>query len=87
MVPFRLSGGSSLLRQAGYQKPNSGALLEGLISVMRSLFMESNGMEGGIGSSGTIAAVLSEVKVAALTRKRSGDYSQNPTEIAVFMRT
>ncbi len=39
MVPFRLSGASSLLRQAGYQKPKSGALLDGLISVIRLLFM------------------------------------------------
>ena len=39
MVPFRLLGGSSLLRQAGYQKPKSGALLDGLISVIRPLFM------------------------------------------------
>ena len=45
MVPFRLPGASSLLRQAGYQKPNSGAFLEGLISVMRLLFMERMGWE------------------------------------------
>lgn len=45
MVPFRLSGASSLLRQAGYQKPKSGALLDGLISVMRSLFMKRMGWQ------------------------------------------
>jgi hypothetical protein len=48
---------------------------------------EKNGMGGYIGSPGTISGVLSEVKVVALTRKRSGDYSQNPVEIAKFMRT
>jgi len=44
-VPFRLLGGSSLLRQAGYQKPKSGAFLDGLISVMRSLFMKRIGWQ------------------------------------------
>jgi hypothetical protein len=44
-------------------------------------------MGGYIDSSGTISGVLSEVKVVALTRKRSGDYSQNPVEIAKFIRT
>ena len=39
-----------------------------------------------ISSSGTISGVLSGVKVIALTRKRSGDYSQNPIEMAKFMR-
>jgi hypothetical protein len=43
-------------------------------------------MAGDIGSSRTISGVLSEVKVIALTRKRSGDYSQNWIEIATFMR-
>src|SRR5262245_51107694 len=42
-VPFRLPGESSLLRQAGYQKPTSGALLAGLISVIRSLFIDEEG--------------------------------------------
>jgi hypothetical protein len=46
----------------------------------------TNGMRGNIVSSGTISGGLSEVKVVALTRKRSGDYSQNPVEIATFMR-
>jgi hypothetical protein len=45
-----------------------------------------HGMGGYIDSSWTISGVLSEVKVIALTRKRSGDYSQNPVEIAKFMR-
>jgi len=36
-------GASSLLKQAGYQKPKSGALLDGLISVMRSLFIDEEG--------------------------------------------
>jgi len=44
-------------------------------------------MGGIIGSSGTISGVLSGVKVVVLTKKRSGDYSQNPLEIAKFMRT
>jgi hypothetical protein len=48
---------------------------------------EKNGIGGYIDSHGTISGVLSEVKVVALTRKRSGDYSQNPLEIAKFMRT
>jgi hypothetical protein len=48
---------------------------------------EKNGMAGDIGSSGTISAVMSGVKVIALTRKRSGDYSENPSEIATFMWT
>ena len=39
-VPFRLPGASSLLKQAGYQKPKSGALLDGLISVIKSLFID-----------------------------------------------
>jgi hypothetical protein len=43
-------------------------------------------MAGDIGSSGTISGVMSAVKVIALTRKRIGDYSENPTEIAAFMR-
>src|ERR1044072_3908047 len=42
-VPFRLPGATSLLRQAGYQKPKSGAFLLGLISVMRSLFIDEGG--------------------------------------------
>jgi hypothetical protein len=44
-------------------------------------------MGGIIGSVRTISGVLSEVKVVALTRKRSGDYSQNLIENAKFMRT
>jgi len=44
-------------------------------------------MGGIISSSGTISGVPSGVKVVVLTRKRSGDYSQNPLEIAKFMRT
>jgi hypothetical protein len=46
----------------------------------------TNGMGGNIVSSGTISGGPGEVKVVALTRKRSGDYSQNPVEIAKFMR-
>jgi hypothetical protein len=41
-------------------------------------------MAGDIGSTGTISGVLSGVKVIALTRKRSGDYSKNSIEIAIF---
>jgi hypothetical protein len=39
-VPFKVPGLSSELRQAGYQNPNSGAFFEGLISVIRSEFIE-----------------------------------------------
>ena len=42
-------------------------------------------MGGDIALIGTISGVLSGVKVVALTRKRSGDYSQNPVEIATFI--
>ena len=45
-IPFRLPGASSLLRQAGYQKPKSGAFLDGLISVMKSLFIDEEGCAG-----------------------------------------
>jgi hypothetical protein len=48
--------------------------------------MEPMGMGGNIVSSGTISGGLGEVKVVALTRKRSGDYSQNSIEISKFMR-
>jgi hypothetical protein len=38
-VPFMLRGTRSALEQAGYQKPNNGAPLEDLISVIKSSFI------------------------------------------------
>jgi hypothetical protein len=46
---------------------------------------EKNGMAGDIGSSGTISGVMNGVKVIALTRKRSGDYSEKTPVKSPFL--
>ena len=72
IVPLMLPGRRSSLVQAGYQNPNSGALLEGGMSVSRSKWV-SLGLV-------TISSALKRVKVVVLTGKRCGDYSQKPSK-------
>ena len=72
IVPFRLPGRRSLLVQAGYQNPKSGAPLEGGVSVTRSMDLAKSGA--------TISSALERVKVVVLTGKRCGDYSQKPAK-------
>ena len=69
-MPFMLPGRSSLLAQAGYQNPKSGALLEGKVSESRSKWVSLD--------RGTISAALNRVKGTVLTAKRGEDYSRKP---------
>ena len=85
--PFQAAGSEFTAEASGIPKAEQWRALGWLDLGDEVIVHEKNWMGGYIGSPGTISGVLSEVKVVALTRKRSGDYSQNPVEIAKFMRT
>jgi hypothetical protein len=85
--PFQTVRGEFTAQASGIPKAQERGVLGRLDFSNEVAVHEKNGMAGDIGSSGTISGVMSGVKVIALTKKRTGDYSENLSEIATFMRT